>query len=287
MSKVDDALELVRSLMQSMSMLQRQTAILNMVPQVRAKLLAYMERSRQAGSTSCKAGRQSVHDSERSAKAKLKTTVREASTYDISKVYRANASQRLKYQANIHIKALRLYTREQSNLDAAIEHQIVLVQIKQALNARSIDDPEFWDDHRKALQVCEAVLQSNRTSEVELGLRAWVHLRAPRWLGSQCRIGSSVTTLASALQVHGRLLHAKATSWECLRAEWIHLVQVRKQLPLKEAESIVDRSREATLKEQLARALKDVQRILSREGQRKARSSVARGAVPPRRYDIE
>merc|ERR1712139_336622 len=178
----------------------------------------------------------------------------------------------------IHVKALRLYTREQATLEAAIEHQIVLVQIKQALTTRIAGKEQLWDGHNDAFQVCQAVLQENGTSEAELGLRAWVHIRAPRWLGSRCRIGSMATDLASALAVHSRLLHAKATSWEALRAEWVHLVQIRKHVSLMEAEATVDSYRHATLRENLTRALLGVERIQAKQKVEKATAKRTRMA---------
>lgn len=265
MSQLDGALETLRSVLQSMDALQRETIIQGMVPQVRSKLLVYMEQSRQAGNVLRKVGSQAPAINHHSHKSKP-NTAREASMYGLSKVYGGSGPLRMKYQASIHVKALRLYTREQCSVQAAIEHQIVLVQLKQALDARSIGEPEFWDDHRTVLQVCEAVLSSNETSEADLGLRAWVHIRAPRWLGPRCRISSMATPLAKALEVHALLLRARATSWESLRAEWLHLLQCQKRLSAKEAATIVDRARQATLAENLRRTLTSVERMLCEGG---------------------
>lgn len=265
MSRLDGALESLRSVLQSMDALQRETIIQGMVPQVRSKLLVYMEQSRQAGNVLRNVGFQAAVINHQSHKSKP-NTAREASMYGLSKVYGGSGPLRMKYQASIHVKALRLYTREQCSVQAAIEHQIVLVQLKQALDARSIDEPQFWDDHKTVLQVCEAVLSSNETSEAELGLRAWVHIRAPRWLGPRCRISSMATPLAKALEVHALLLRARATSWESLRAEWLHLLQFQKRLSAKEAATIVDRARQATLAENFKRTLTSVERMLCERG---------------------
>lgn len=278
-SQLDVALESLRSVLQSMDALQRETIIQGMVPQVRSKLLVYMEQSRQAGNVLRSVGFQAAAIKHHSRKAKP-NIAREASIYRLSKVYGGSGPLRMKYQASIHVKALRLYTREQCSVQAAIEHQIVLVQLKQALDAQSIGDPEFWDDHRTVLQVCDAVLSSNETSEAELGLRAWVHIRAPRWLGPRCRISSMATPLAEALEVHALLLHARATSWESLRDEWLHLLQFQKRLSAKEAATIVDRARQATLAENLKRTLNSVERLLCERGQRATTSNVKREAMP-------
>lgn len=286
MSQLDGALESLRSVLQAMDALQRETIIQGMVPQMRVKLLGYMEQARETGNVLRNVGFQAAAIKHHSRKAKP-NTAREASAYGLSKVYGGSGPQRMKYQASIHVKALRLYTREQCSVQAAIEHQIVLVQLKQALDAQSIGEPEFWDDHRTVLQVCEAVLSSNETSEAELGLRAWVHIRAPRWLGPRCRISSMATPLAKALEVHARLLRARDTSWESLRVEWLHLLQFQKRFSAKEAATIVDRARRATLAENLKRALNSVERMLDERGQRATTSNVRREAMPSRRCDIK
>lgn len=275
-SRLDAALGLVRSALQSMSTLQRQVAILGMRPQVRTELLGYMERARQDTGTLCDvdADVESFDLRQGSPDCKPNLTTRSASTYVIGKVYSGIGVERIKYQANIHVKALRMYAREQSTVEMAIEHQIILVQMKQALTSRSIAEKRFWDDPRKALQVCKDVLHANGTSEAELGLRAWVHIRASRWLGPRCRIGSMATTLAIALDVHARLLRARAASWDVLRAEWVRLIRARKHITLREAEAIVDRSRHDTLQEHLTRAMVTVDRMLEQKGQRAAASSV-------------
>lgn len=285
-SQLDGALESLRAALQSMDAPRRETIIQGMVPQVRSKLLVYMEHYRQAGNILRSVGVQEAAIKHHSHKVKPHIA-REASVYKLSKVYGGSGPLRLKYQASIHVKALRLYTREQCSVQAAIEHQIVLVQLKQALDARSIREPEFWDDHRTVLQVCDAVLSSNETSETELGLRAWVHIRAPRWLGPRCRISSTANPLAEALKVHALLLRARDTSWESLRAEWLHLLQFQKRLSGKVAATIVDQARQATLAENLKRSLNNVERVLCERGQRVTLSNAKRKAMPPKKSDIK
>lgn len=266
-SKLDTALEHLRSVLQSMTCKQRKSSISNMTPQVRSKLLAYMERFHRAGKAGLPDGietENAIGDSKMRSLSMMHA--RSASTYEIGKVYAASGLQRIKYQANIHVKGLRLYTREQSSIEAAVDHQIVLVQLKNLLNSKSIDKPHFWNDHRQVLSMCNAVLRSNGTSEAELGLRAWVHMRATRWLGHRYRMASSATTLANALEVHGKLLRARSTSWEALRAEWVHLMVTRRRqrLSLQEAEAIADRARCNSLQDHLMRAVKQVEHMLGR-----------------------
>lgn len=273
--RLDVLLASVRSLLQNMSHSERQVSILGMPSQVRRTLLKYMESLRQRGDAKCDADEthqpralwQRVH------KPKATPIDRDASSYEIAKVYNESGSTRVRYQSNIHVKALRMYTREQSTFESAIEHQIVLVQIKQALIARSRENSQMWYDPSQVLQVCEAVLHANGTTEASLGLRAWVHIRATNWIGHQHRIGSMASPLASAAQLHARLLVARATSWECFRAEWVQLLQARKHVSLRVAEGIADKSRHDFLKKQLARATAAVERILNQKGQKAALSS--------------
>jgi len=277
-SRLDAALGLVRSVLQSMSHSERQVSILGMPSQARTALLTYMERLRQDVDAKCDADAahqphllwHQVHE------LKSNTMEQDASTYQIRKVYHESGSARVRYQANIHVKALRIYTREQTIFESAIEHQIVLVQIKQALIARSRQDSQVWCKPSAVLQVCQSVLHANNTSEALLGLRAWVHIRAASWIGHQHRIGSMASSLASAVELHARLLTARATSWECFRAEWVQLLQARKQVSLREAEATADRIRHDFLRKHVTRAIAAVERILNQGGQKAAVSSAPR-----------
>lgn len=267
-SRLDTTLGSVRSILQMMSHCERQAAILVMPSKVRLALLSHMEHPRRNGGVSCnvKADTQPTLLKQQLHETKMNTITLNASSYGISKVYKNLDSERTRYQANIHIKALRLYTREQSTLESALEHQIVLVQIKQALTARSSRDSQFWDKPKQVLQECEAVLHANGTTEALLGLRAWVHMRASNWISYKHRIGSMASSLATVVELHAQLLRARATSWECFRSEWVKLMQARKRVSLREAEAIADTCRHKFLEEHLARAITGVQRILNQTG---------------------
>merc|ERR1711879_377554 len=120
-------------------MLHRQTAILGMNATVRTKLLAYMENSQRAGRACCNKD----SDINRPPSEYRGQITRHASTYGIKKVYSRKDSHRIRYQATIQVKALRMYAREQSTLDAAIEQQLILVQMKQALVEQGGGRPHF------------------------------------------------------------------------------------------------------------------------------------------------
>lgn len=181
-----------------------------------------------------------------------------------------NRARRTMYQAQMHVKALRLYARPQESLDSAIQHQIQFSHLRYAMAAEEKADPNIWFDGKKMYQMCKIVFKEMATSETELGLRAFVHIRAQSWLGQGVQITSASTTLCTALDVHARLLAARATSWEVFRAEWIQLMLDKGRFTLTEAEVVADGARQTALHQQVAKALRDAEKALDKE-QRRAR----------------
>lgn len=264
-SKLAKNLGCLRLVLQSMSSSHREEAILNLTADLRLELKRYMEHLRHRkvvvdpGGVSRRLVRRSIDKADMTGSAFFENV----RNYNIGKVYCHKGVTRIRYQANIHVHSLRLYTFEQSDFETAVDHQIILVQLKNALNMGSLKDGGFWENPKNALSVCEAVLRANDTTEARIGLRAWVHMRAPRWLHHRYRIASAATTLAHALEFHRRLLRARECSWIELRSEWLALMQGgRKRLSSQQAELIADRARHETLKEQFSRAVKNVQRML-------------------------
>merc|ERR1711937_704075 len=103
------------------------------------------------------------------------------------------------YQAQMHVKALRLYARPQESLDSAIQHQILFSHLRCAMNAAEKGDPNIWFDGKKVYEKCETVFKEKATSETDIGLRAFVHIRAQSWLDQKVQITSASTTLVAAL----------------------------------------------------------------------------------------
>lgn len=166
-----------------------------------------------------------------------------------------------KYQASLQIRDLRLYTPERVELQAAIDDKIILVKVRQAMVAATLSDQNFWDDPLKQQAICEHVLSENNTNDTQLGLRAWVQMRSNRWLGDGCKVGSPVSSLSVALQVHTRLHRANATSWEAFRTEWVQLITLRGKRSRAEAEVFVGARRQAAVKARLARGIRAVERV--------------------------
>lgn len=175
-------------------------------------------------------------------------------------------AQWTKYQASLQIRDLRLYTPEQLDLQAAIDDQIILVRIRNAMAAATLSDHHFWDDAFKQQVVYQRVLSENNTTDAKLGLRAWVQMRCNRWLGQRCKVGSPVSSFDKALQVHARLHLADMTSWHTFRAEWVQLMLLRGKRSRAEAEAFVDTRRQSAVSVLLAQAVRAVERVFTTSG---------------------
>lgn len=278
------ALEELCAVLQGMSKSQRYASLSSLAPSMCGELEAYMEQCRGR----CKATpRETINSSDAKATDRSNDQPhRDAASFSIVKTYHFDGYTKSKYQASIHVKGIRLYTPEQNCFDAAITHQMVLVEIRSALISRSLESPNFWQDHEAVMDTFHSVLRSFGTTENDLGVRAWVHMRTPRWLGSRVRIASQASCLAHTLTIHSRLLRARDTSWEALKAEWVLLLQRGSRcLTQHEAERIANKARDDTLKDQLRQAVKRVQKTVDQRLQRarqRARRDDNRGRVQHR-----
>lgn len=274
------ALERLRTVLQSMEVPERRAAIQNLASDVQLALLAFMETRtahirRRIVAREDTAGRLVPADEDYPKRLPC-TWSREAVRARTREVTRSTT-----HQARANIKALRLYTRSTSESEAAMERQAALAQIRHSLAAESALDLNFWDQPRRVLSICRAVLGECGTSEKELELRAFVHMRASRWLGQGYQIASPAMALMKALHWHARLLRARAASWEAFRAEWVCLMQCdgylrRKRLTQVEAEAIADKARGSVLRRRLEGAVRSVERILHREERSRAAKAHAR-----------
>jgi hypothetical protein len=124
---------------------------------------------------------------------------------------------------------LRFYTKYQDQLDTAVEHHILLAQVRRAavvkdfrLNAFRLDTVIDFDAGERIRQACHKVLAENGTSIQELRLR--VHIKVA--LGAVVAISSPVLPLDEAISWRARLLRDKITGWESFAASWIELLQL-------------------------------------------------------------
>merc|ERR1711907_554780 len=79
-----------------------------------------------------------------------------------------------RYKAHLHIKSFRIYTSSHATIDMAIDHQIILMQIRLAWTAAWQSNPNMWEEHPEQFaSLCREVLKANGTSESEMGLKAF------------------------------------------------------------------------------------------------------------------
>jgi hypothetical protein len=171
-----------------------------------------------------------------------------------------------KSNAQLDIEHLRFYTRWTS-VDMAIEHQLVLAKLQGCLVAAGDADKEFWSRPEEVCRVFEEVLSELGLSIAQFGVSVYVEMRAPEWVANSQRITSSVLPLEAAVSLRSRLLHARFTSWECLRAEWVKLLVGGKfGRSAEEAEAHVNRVRCGFINQQLQNVLQNVKRAMDVQG---------------------
>jgi curved DNA-binding protein CbpA len=139
-----------------------------------------------------------------------------------------------RYKAHLHIKSFRIYTNSHATIDMAIDHQIILMQIRLAWTAAWQANPALWEDRPEQFaDLCTEVLKANGTSQSEMGLKAFVSMEARHWLGKNCFVISPVMGLSEALEWHAKLLRVRRISWPDFRAAWIELMQCKRHAQAK------------------------------------------------------
>lgn len=275
--RVDEGLESVRAILHDMPAPQRRQALLSTTPSTRQALLEFMQ---QFSKTATDAARSEQRQPTRAA------------SYDteglLGHVHSSKTKGGSSHQARVYVNSLCLYTRRQARLENAIEHQIVLLEIRRSLLAAASADAQFWEDPSLMRRACDAALMACGVSETEIGLRACVMLRAVRWIGPRHRIVTTSSSLADALDTHVGLITARATSWEAFRTEWLrHLARsatygqtgdqkcprVRTRLSAEKAKDFVDAAREKALDGQLSKSIRRVEQLLKLAEKAKAKKA--------------
>lgn len=261
------ALAHLRDVLQSMQRAAR-VAALNRLPQpVRASLKTFMEAAGKLPETApCSAQR--VRSSSVLARRSGKTP--------LSGFSGVRAISTKQYKAYMDIKALRFYTRGYTTMEAAIDAHIILVHLRHALQSEIIASSGAWDRVADLKRICIDALASFGASEHELGLRIFVSLRADQWLGRGHHITSPIMCLSEALEVHARVLRARGTSWEAIRAEWVRFKQQKQRSQKRafsgsEAEHVVDAARRSVLERHFARTARKAALALHVEQMKRTR----------------
>lgn len=259
MARIAIPLAQLRDVLKSMKADQRRCALQKLAPRLQAALALFMETLGNAPTG---------HLTLPNRLAASSTNPKSSAVSGITSSSNAALSHGSSiYKAHVHIKALRFYTHGHADLEVALERQMVLVELRQALSAASIDAPFLWEDAAKTYEICSAVLRANATSEQDIGLSAYIYLRAGHHLVQSCTIISPVMPLKEVLELHSRLLRARRRSWQELRAEWVALMRstrqpVAKRRSLHEAEAVADAARACALKIQLGRAASNATKAL-------------------------
>jgi len=129
--------------------------------------------------------------------ASAKTTTRVATG-----IYARHRGQYRTYSARVTMSDIKLYTLFVPQLDKAIEHHILLVQIRERAREEGLS-------HR-ITSVCESVLSQSGTSVDEIGLRAFLNMT----FGGKLYLSSPVLPLQEVAIWKSRFVEAKDASWK-------------------------------------------------------------------------
>lgn len=263
------ALERVREVLKEIGPVRRRAALPSMDPLVQKALLAFLQSPKGTQQTGLSLGSNKSTEQCPIAACASSTISSSLMRKNVKPVLncklvtdtspRGNAGAKIincvgtsKYKAIMHIKALRFYTQARTDVEVAIEHYIILVQIRNAIAEATAADLDIWSKPEHIYAVCRVIFDQHGTSESEIGLGAMLHFRAPRWLRSDVQIISPVMPLEHALKMHSRILQTRDVSWEAFRREWIALLQCgyykqHRRLSLAAAEAMVDVERQRGL----------------------------------------
>lgn len=253
---VNNFLERLRVILQSMTKDLRHAAIMGMDPCVRSALLAFMGTPQQQPVTMHSMSKR------KTVRKKCANNTSFSRGTDVRSIKRLHV---VRYQAQLRMQYLRVYACPQADIEIAIKHQIIFTQIRQEIDGAG---EGIWKNPDQFCRIFNNVLMNKGTSERKLGLSVFVCMRADRWIDRSKTINSPVMALADAVAVHLQLLQAEETSWECLRAAWVALMlrtrhAQAKRLSMADAEAVAENARQGLLQCQFAKALHDAQWVLS------------------------
>lgn len=270
LARLSPTLSQLCAILQEMEPGLRYTSIEALSPRLRVSLAAFMK-SRRASSNNNDVCQNRKKQTDKSTQQEHQVA------FIVSKALHACATtHRPTYKAHLHIKALRFYTIAHPNLEVALDRQMILMQLRQALVAANNTHSCLWEDAHATYQICMEVLNANRTSEIDMGLCSYVYLRAANLLVQTRTIISPVMPLRETLELHSRLLRARRTSWQALRAEWIDIMlstrqPLAKRKTLVDAEVIADEARSEALKIQFTRLARRLAKSVEHDEKRASR----------------
>lgn len=294
MARIGTPLTQLRTILQCMQVDHRRSALQTLPPRVQAALVVFAESVKTAPAAQPPTCSESTSSSTQSTRS-MPTIKSKATSGITAQKPTVRHKNTLVYKAHVHIKALRFYTSGCNNsLEMALDRQMVLVQMRQALLSASVKHQSLLEDPDATYAVITKLFQEIGTSEEELGLSAYIYLRAGRWLVQTCTIISPVMPLFEAIKLHAQILRARRTSWQDLRTVWVKIMQSTRQhfgkrKSLRQAEAIADAARASALKMQLGKAVKQVEKALDLEELRtqRARKKTAKQQVAQARREAK
>mmetsp|Transcript_96912 Transcript_96912/g.172502 ORF Transcript_96912/g.172502 Transcript_96912/m.172502 type:complete len:426 (+) Transcript_96912:152-1429(+) len=240
----------LHTVLQSMDKTRRNESISNLSSSLQKSLIAYMEERRhepaEAGDMTDTTGEEQAEEADVCQGKAKSSSVR-------LRAVRSGAGT--KYSAQLDLDSLRSYTR-QNPLEAAVEAQLVLAQVRDRLVAAEEENPSLWQEPDEFCEIFHTVLREHSTNAETFGLSVFVQMRASQWVANSHCITSPVVSLAEAVALRARLVSARQSSWKELRQEWLQLLQQgKKSLSLADAETFVDKARSEFLERRLLQAI--------------------------------
>lgn len=248
-SHLESALEQLRLALKAMGKNRGHAAIENMDPRMKTALVSFIEGPRRPTLPLVQ---------ERLSR------VRAASMFRESDVRSVRTLQGDRHQAHLRLRNLRMYTREQDTIEEALKHQIVLVQVRHAIE---VVGDAAWNDPALFYEIFCGVLAQHGTCEQHLGFAVFIYMRADEWIDRTRVITSPVLPLLEAVRKHGRLLESRKLSWEHLKAEWLPMLQRTQlaranRLSLFDVDALAEKAHQGRVERRFNMACVRVQRAL-------------------------
>lgn len=240
---------------------ERRRSISEMPSHVQGVLLAFMQEMQASSRGAVAQSNCEKHSGMHGVELLRRRQKKGLATSRVARICTQTRVNYTRHQVVTKFRGMRLYTCWCSSREVAVEHQRILTRVRAALFELEARDPEGWLE--AAASVAERVLAELGTSADALGLRAFVDLRAARYLGQGVQISSSAVTLHEAFDAYRRLLRGRAASWDVLRAEWLHQLQGRRRHNEDEASRRIDHARRIGLRSRLSQALRGVKLALA------------------------
>lgn len=125
------------------------------------------------------------------------------------------------YRTKARAADIEMYTSFQPKLEVAVEHHIILAQVRNTIQKSQRDGPVDAGLIRRSIF---DTLVANETSVDAMGLKFLVVMRVYRFIGAKW-VSSPVLPLDDVLKWRCRLHTARGQGWAAFRALWVELMQ--------------------------------------------------------------